>query len=184
MSESSTRQMRLQERILGLQPALPDDARRLHRELRDALITAHNEGLLRTVPAQIHKLVKLDDSKPPHVAIMGATKNFHRDRGLPHFERDDGAWFDFAITVAEKRKGPLELIGYNFELRFPGEGYPPFIRFDLNEPGHANEDRSMRSHLHPGSDDLQVLAPLLSPGEVLDSLLNGLRVERKARQPK
>jgi hypothetical protein len=31
-----------------------------------------------------------------------------------------------------------------------------------------------------------VLAPLMSPGEVLDILLNGLRVsvDRKARQPK
>jgi hypothetical protein len=41
----------------------------------------------------------------------------------------------------------------------------------------------MRCHLHPGNDDLQVPAPLLSPGEVLDILLRslGLRIERKPR---
>lgn len=102
-------------------------------------------------------------------------KNFHRDPSLPHFRRDDGAWFDFSITVAQRRGG-LELIGYNFEIRFD-DGPTRFIRFDLNEPDHHNEARHLRAHIHPGSDDLQLPSPLMSPLEVLEIVLHGLRAD-------
>jgi hypothetical protein len=182
MHEASASLMRLQERILSQQPELPENARQLHRELCRTLIAAHNDKLLRTAPAQIYQLVKLDAPKSPECVIVGGSKNFKRNPGLPHFQRDDGAWFDFAITVEENRRGALRLIGYNFEIRFPEGASPAFIRFDLNEDDHDNEDRGMRCHLHPGNDDLQVPAPLMSPGEVLNILLHGLRVERKPRR--
>jgi hypothetical protein len=165
MSEARTRQMRLQERILGQKPELPGNPRQLRAELCRTLITAHDEGLLRTAPAQVYQLVKLDDPKPTESVIVGGFKNFKRNPALPHFKRDDGAWFDFAITVEQKRRGALELVAYNFELRFPDGSHPAFIRLDLNDPGHSNEDHGLRCHLHPGNDDLQVPAPLLSPGE-------------------
>jgi hypothetical protein len=173
--------MRLQERILGARPDMPDSAKALHRELRRALIAAHNEGLLRSSPAEIHKLVKLEEPTSAYCVIAGGEKNFKRDPNRPHLERDDGAWFDFAITVGQTRAMPLELIAYNFEIRFPDASAPAFIRFDLNDPTHDNEARGMRSHIHPGSDDLQVPSPLMSPDEVLSILLHDLRIERKPR---
>lgn len=175
----------LQERVLSLKPDLPKSSRDLHRELRVLLLDAHNKGLLETPPAKIHQLLKHDRaSEPKHHVIVGGQKNFNRDKDLPHFQRDDGAWFDFAITIAQPKKGTVDLIGYNFEIRFEREHNdrrPRFVRFDLNPPGHANEERDIRAHIHPGDDDLQVPSPLMSPLEVLQILLYGLRIKRKPR---
>jgi hypothetical protein len=178
MSDARERRLRLQERILGQKPELPENARKLRGELCKTLIAAHNERLLHTAPGQIHDLVKLHDARPPQCVIVGGAKNFKRNPDLPHFKRDDGAWFDFSITVEQQRRGPLELIGYEFEIRFPDGIHPGFIRFDLD---HRHEAQGLRSHLHPGNADLRVPSPLLGPDELLDLLLHGLRIERKAR---
>jgi hypothetical protein len=59
----------------------------------------------------------------------------------------------------------------------------PFLRFDYNLPAHRNEEREIRCHLHPGSDDILVPAPLMSPLEMLALFIDGLRwpEERKRR---
>jgi hypothetical protein len=93
---------------------------------------ASDSRTLRTSPERILQLVKLLAEPPPGVVeklrelklrdnaycIVGGDKNQERDRSLGHFERDDGAWFDFSVTVREGRQG-LELLAYDFEIRFP-----------------------------------------------------------------
>ena len=86
------------------------------------------------------------------------------------------------MIVARTSRGPLQLLAYDFELRFPEAQVPGWIRIDLNLPGHDNEEDGLRSHLHPGNDDLQAPAPLLSPLELLDLFLHGLRGRGKPRR--
>lgn len=73
-------------------------------------------------------------------------------------------------------------MGYDFELRFPGLQPPTWIRLDLNLPGHDNDEDGLRSHLHPGNEDLQAPAPMLSPLELLDLFLHGFRGRDKPRR--
>jgi hypothetical protein len=177
---------------------LPATAVDLWRRIRAALIKASNARKIVTSPKEIEKYVALLDEPRPQVldslrkrdlhrgafCIAGGEKNQNRDRGLPHFERDDGAWFDFTITVREQDDG-LQLLAYDFEIRLmPGMG-ASFLRFDLNLPEHANQQRELRCHLHPGSDDMLVPAPMMSPLEVLDLFTHGARtpVGRKPRTP-
>jgi len=53
-------------------------------------------------------------------------------------------------------------------------GPPSFIRFDLNPPGHPNEEHGVRSHLHPGTDDYSVPSAVFDPIEILDLFLFGM----------
>lgn len=115
------------------------------------------------------------------IAVIGGVEiNRDRSRDKPHFPRADGAWFDFHIHLNPYRgdrpelRGSLELLGYGYEIRFPEESFDTdirWLRFDLNHPAHANEDRAMRCHLHPGDEDLQVPAAVMHPLEALELLL-------------
>ncbi|MBC7977651.1 MAG: hypothetical protein H7138_21960 [Myxococcales bacterium] len=154
-------------------------------------------GKLRTPPEQVNRLVALLPEPEANLAaqlrardlhvgaycIVGGAKNLKRDRSLAHFTRDDDAWFDFTITVREQA-GQLELLAYDFEIRFPPGRGVPFVRFDLNLPAHRNEDRELRSHQHPGSDDLQMPAPLMTPTEVLALFVEGLRLATNRDKPR
>jgi hypothetical protein len=94
--------------------------------------------------------------------------------------RSDDSWFHCSFTVAETSTG-LELLAYSFEVRLcPGMG-TPFVRYDLNAPGHANEARDLRCHIHPGNDDIMLPAPLLSPMELLSLFLRETATYRKSR---
>jgi hypothetical protein len=46
---------------------------------------------------------------------------------------------------------PAEILGFDFEIRFPESVPIEFFRFDLNLPGHDNQTDGLRFHLHPGS---------------------------------
>lgn len=161
------------------------DVDELFNNIRKHLLDASDEGILASSVSDILALLRKDKDKKAHpkgeASILGGPTNFKRDPQSPAFERDDGARFDFAITVRWETC-ELKLLAYHFEIRFP-EGSPGFVRFDLNTPGHPNEDLGIRSHIHPGHDDLQVPAPLMHPIEVLDVLVYGLRRRegRKAR---
>jgi hypothetical protein len=173
---------------------LPGSAKELLRNLRADLVKASNRKRLATSPSDIKGLVRILDEPPPTVlnplreqglhrgafCIVGGEKNQGRDPSLPHLKRKDGAWFDFTITVREDR-GALQLLAYDFEIRLnPGMG-APFLRFDLNLPGHPNE---LRCHLHAGSDDILVPAPLMHPHEVLALFIDGVhpRTDRRPRE--
>jgi hypothetical protein len=153
----------VQKRILDGWPSLrAKTPAELLRGLRSKLLKASNGGLLRTGSDQIHKWVRLDpldvrrpEETPPDAnIIVGAIKDFGRDPANARLIRDDGAWLHFTITALEAADR-LQILAYDFELVFPDGHTPPFFRIDLNLPGHENEEREMRSHLHPGHDDLQ-----------------------------
>jgi hypothetical protein len=97
--------------------------------------------------------------------------------------RDDGAWLHFTITVL-KASDTLAIRAYDFELVFPEDmvlpkgRMPLFYRIDLNTERHPNAARELRSHCHPGHDDLQAPAPVMSPDEILDLLIWGMRPRR------
>jgi hypothetical protein len=176
-------------------------AKTLRAELVQVLVKARNASKIKTSPTEIHRRVALMDSKEiarrlaavagelrgldlqdGAFCIVGGVKNQERDRNAPHFERDDGAWFDFSITVREAQRR-LELLAYDFEIRFePGMG-SPFLRFDLNLPDHRNQTRDLRCHLHPGCDDILVPAPMMTPIELLRFFVEEVRLpaERKPR---
>ncbi|HWU86843.1 MAG TPA: hypothetical protein VN253_06195 [Kofleriaceae bacterium] len=177
---------------------LPSRARVLHRELRNALVFASNAKKLWTPPDKIHQLVQLLPELPQQIAqelqerelrdgafcIVGGEKNQGRDPNIAHLARSDGAWFDFSITVRERGKW-LDLLAYDFEIRFPPGMGMPFLRFDLNLPAHRNEERDMRSHSHLGCEDILSPAPLMTPQEILALFIDELRwpEDRKRRDP-
>jgi hypothetical protein len=170
---------------------LPVRAKDLCGEIRSILIKASNKKRIKTPPAQIFNLVQ-NFPPPSHVrdelqqrhlelgasCIAGGQKNQARDTSIPHLEREDGAWFDFTITVQEDGER-LDLLAYAFEIRLlPGMG-TSFLRFDLNLPApktEGTEVTELRCHLHPGSDDMRVPSPLMSPVEVLAFLIEGARL--------
>lgn len=168
---------------------LPQRAKDLFRDLRAELIEASNAKAILESPQDVFQRIKLLPEPPAQIldhlrernlhehafCILGGEKNPSRDRQIRHFQRSDDAWFDFSIVVRE-RSERLDLLAYDFELRFPPGLGVPFLRFDLNLPQHANEDRDIRCHLHPGSDDILVPAPLMTPSELLTLFLEGAQL--------
>ncbi|HET7504851.1 MAG TPA: hypothetical protein VFK02_27700, partial [Kofleriaceae bacterium] len=69
-------------------------------------------------------------------------------------------------------------LAYGFEVYFPSRDPIAFVRFDLNLRGHDNDESGLRSHLHPGNDDLQLPSPVLTPAEGLLLVLYGCRPRR------
>lgn len=185
----STEEEGVQARVLGAFPELQaKKPREMLTALQNMLLAAFNEGHLRTGPADIYKWVKLDpkehpnDPNPaivgPH-ALMGGEKDFKRDPRRARLKRDDGAWIHFTITVDWDGLERITLLAYDFEIVFPQGHNPPFLRIDLNPVGHPNEGRELRSHLHPGNDDLLVPAPVMTPEEILHLFIHGLRPRDK-----
>ncbi|NEP01899.1 MAG: hypothetical protein F6K58_25235 [Symploca sp. SIO2E9] len=174
---------KVQHRLQEATPRTVNKAQLLRTKIFKCLTKAHDEGILNTKLHEMHKLLKIKESKEQGkgvLEIIGGERNFKRSRDIPHFERYDKCWFDFAILVEQNPKS-AEIIGFNFEIRFPEESSMQFLRFDLNLPGHNNQDRGMRFHLHPGSDDLMIHAPPMSPLEILHLFLYGLPLTRKPR---
>ncbi|WP_437568072.1 hypothetical protein [Sorangium sp. So ce542] len=190
----SVHEKTIQERVMGASPSLgPMTPKQLLLELKAMLVEAHQTevngvNVLSTPQDEINKWVKLDPkdtpnapappAKGPHI-IVGGVKDFRRDPQSAHIVRGDGSWIHFTITVDWDGRKLLSLIAYDFEIVFPAGHSPRFIRIDLNEPGHENETRELRSHIHPGNDDLLLPAPVLTPSEILHYFLHGLR----ARDP-
>lgn len=170
----------MQERLSNIAPFKVENAKALRNEIFKCLNTAQDKGRLRTELYQIRKLLKITPPTKGIIEITGGERNFKRDKAIPHFERIDGCWFDFAILVNENYK-PAEIIGFNCEIRFLDEQPIRFLRFDLNLPGHDNEDRGMRFHLHPGSDDFMIPSPPMSPLEIINLFLYGLEIPQRPR---
>jgi hypothetical protein len=182
------RALSLQARICKALPELPTMPEDLLGDIGDHLVSGFNEGILRDHPGKIWSTLRLSSNAVlggvEFVIVLGEKdqkRNQRRDMGEPHFERKDGAWFDFAITAFADYKAPVALRAYSFAIRLPGEAKPPFVRFDLNKPGHENEQDGERCHLHPGSDDFSVPAPLMGPLEILDVFLYGVEIPARPR---
>jgi hypothetical protein len=169
----------VQDRILEAWPNLEvETTQELLSALRAQLFKAYNEELLRTGLNDIYKWVKLAKEPKADEEILGAVKDFRRDLSSAHIVRSDGAWIHFTIRVRQEGKKMLRLIAYDFEIVFPVPHTPAspvvkpgFLRVDLNPPDHPNAGREIRSHVHPGNDDLQWPAPVMTPREILAWML-------------
>ncbi|OBQ24214.1 MAG: hypothetical protein AN488_02335 [Anabaena sp. WA113] len=171
----------VQERLL-ITPLEVKSAKTLWAELLKCLIAASDDGFLETEHHKFHNLLKMkeDDENKGMIIITGGKKNQKRRKEVPHFERFDGCWFDFAITVDEKTK-PAKVIAFNFEIRFLDDNPIGFLRFDLNPPGHNNEKRGIRFHIHLSSDNVKVHSPPMSPLEILHLFLYDLKMPERPR---
>ncbi len=196
MSENSADRhcaIALQDHILARPRDLPKTAKALFKQLKNTLVQATNNDRLCNSHNEICRLLRRE---PPNhrstdravYELLGGPRDFKRR--LPSdamFARPDGACFNFSITVAEhKRENTLNLLAYNFEIRFPDNAFgsthgPRFVRFDLNLPEHNNETKGLRCHLHPGHDDLQAPSALMTPIEILDLCIYGLAIPQKPR---
>ena len=165
-------------------------ARVLRAEILKSLLSAWDDKILVNQSSEIHEFLKLKKTSINNVnyeGIMGGDKNFKRDKSIPHFQLSNGCWFDFTIAIDETIK-PAQIIAFDFELRFPEvanieqkKSYPRFLRIDLNPRNHANDDKSMRFHLHPGHDDIMIHSPAMTPLEILHLFLYGINVADKPR---
>ena len=153
----------------------------LFKRVRQKLLKACNEGVLDCDLSVVHQQLRMvvdGDSAAIFAGEIrstgdGRVTDFRRN-GPRYFVRDDGAWLSFSLTVRQHER-ELEILAYDFELVWPNGASPSFLRFDLNPPGHANDVREIRSHFHPGNDDLLAPAPIMTPEELLDLLLWRLR---------
>ncbi|GAB4288488.1 MAG: hypothetical protein Fur0025_22640 [Oscillatoriaceae cyanobacterium] len=155
----------------------------MRQQILSLLNKASDEEVLKTKPHEIHNLLKLEksekDGKGVYEIIGGPPKrNIKRTRNLPHFERFDGCWFDFTILIDQHPKS-AEIFGFSFEIRFPDDYPVKFLRIDLNTPGHNNDMRGMRFHVHPGSDDFRIHSAPMSPLEILHLFLYGLDISKR-----
>jgi hypothetical protein len=177
----------LSETVLQRPVSIPGTAKALHRHLRSQLLDASNRKRITTSPNDIFRLVRLLSSPPLGLntqlrsagvddayCIVGGSKNQERSEAIDHIRRDDGSWFDFGITVRQ-HAGETILLAYNFEIRLTPQMGVPFLRFDCNPPHHANDERELRVHIHPGCDDTLLPAPLMLPSELIALLVDGLR---------
>ncbi|MBD2131714.1 hypothetical protein H6F47_04410 [Sphaerospermopsis sp. FACHB-1094] len=171
----------VQARLLKITPLTVKSAKVLRSEILKSLIAARDDKFLKTESHQIHNLLKKTPSKDKGIIeITGGKRNFDRIREIPHFERCDGCWFDFAILVDENIK-PAEIIAFDFEIRFLENNPTKFLRFDLNLPEHNNDDKGKRFHIHPGNDDLMIHASPMSPLEILHLFLYDLKIPERPR---
>lgn len=185
------RRVALQERLWKGAHAVVDGKRQhasgmqLYRDIQSYLFKASDRRLLDEGQTDIRRNLGFDDRKGYFDIAVGSVRNFNRTKDLPHFTRPDGGWFDFQLQVKEE-DGRAEIIAYDFELRLPRDAGFDFVRFDLNPPGHPNQDDGLRSHLHLNADDdgLAAPAPVMSPFEILDLFVHGLgRTGRVRRAP-
>lgn len=165
----------LQDRIVGSGLILAyKSMKELLLAIRQQLLNAYAQNQSQTPPQEIFKFVKVVDDR-----IIGGDKGATRQIEHAQIVRDDGAWIHFYIQ-ARPISGGLDLISYNFEIVFPPGHIPPFLRIDLNAPDHENTAREIRSHMHPGNDDLLIPSPIMTPHEILEILLNKLRARNPA----
>ena len=158
----------------------------VYREIQTYLLNASDRRLLNEAPTDVRRnlLFAGPDSKGYFEIAVGTVRNFNRTKELPHFtRRRDGGWFDFQLQVKEE-DNRAEIIAYDFELRLPPGSSFDFVRFDLNPPEHPDKDDGLRSHMHLNADDdgLAAPAPVMSPFEILDLFLHGLRLNGRVRR--
>lgn len=176
----------LHERIATTAPVIsvrkPQEYLRHH--MRPRLVRASNEGRLAIGIEHIARHVRITPSQSERDAfdLVGGRRNFRRNLELADLRTADGGWLFFAAILRPTEAG-LEVLGYNFERFFQTDSRPSWVRFDFNEPGHANDDRGLRSHCHPGNDDIQLPSPIFAPHELVDVLLGGLG-PRDGRKPR
>lgn len=175
----------LHDRIAATEPQLPAQSAGdyFERYIRRRVYQAFQEERLAVGLYEISQHVRMVKSQDAlEVTVAGGRKNFQRCEELVDLRMLDGGWICFAATLRMSSEG-LKIVAYNFERVFGSDAVPPWVRFDLNLPGHENEATGLRSHMHPGNDDVQLPAPIFAPHELLDTLLTTLG-PREGRSPR
>jgi hypothetical protein len=169
--------LEIEQRCMEISPLKVKSTSSLLNQLRKILTDACDANVLLSNQSEIYKYLKIIEkaktNKDGHDEIMGGAKNIKRSKDFPHFERLDGVWFDFAITLNTTDK-LTDVIAFNFEIRFPNNDPLEYLRFDLNPPKHHNEDIGMRFHVHPAHRDIKFHAAPMSPIEILHLFIYGL----------
>jgi len=163
---------------------MPKKPSALRAAILKCLMQASNTRILQDGPHEIQRKVKLkpDANKPDWIVLEGGLVDGTRFGEKDHFKRDDGALIDFSITVQQGAEA-VELVAYDFVIELPAGLGPPFLRIDLNKPETDNEHIGLRSHMHSGvnEDQLIVPAPVMSPVEILTLFLYHLRRAKRER---
>ncbi|PSM31820.1 hypothetical protein [Haliangium sp. UPWRP_2] len=190
----------LQQWLCSRALKLPPTPDKLMSEMRAYLLHAkHRRKITNSRDDIIHKLLKksdpvdlelferlkLDpDEHPPEqvVSIIGGQKDYKDDAQIPQFLRDDGARFNFSLTLHVPPQEDMILLAYDFDIRLANIATLSFVRFDLNPPSNRRKDK-MRCHLHLNQNDdgLSVPAPLMHPLELLELFIYDFR-QGKVRQ--
>jgi hypothetical protein len=133
---------------------LPSTAKQLFQLFSRALHKAVHEEVLINGAYDVSRLLRLTpggrSGGPEVFALTGGPKEFSRAvvaRPADHFVRDDGGIVHFSLEVRQSHGSALELIAYGFEVYFPDRQPIPFVRFDLNDRGHSNDDLGLRAHV-------------------------------------
>jgi hypothetical protein len=149
------------------------------------LLRAIREEALRNGMYAVRKLLRLTPDlkgRPRCWELTGGPLDSDRIPE-PHldtqFVRADGGVVHFHMTLLEGNARMVEVLAYGFEVYFPSRMPIAFVRYDLNFRGHDNDEAGLRSHLHPGNDDLQLPSPVLEPLEALLLVLYGCRPQRE-----
>ena len=166
----------LETRIGQLVVPMPSAYWKLRDEMRQMLENAHAEGFLKQAVHQIRPLYKCTEPDARGVIMISGGKRTERWDTAEQFARDDDARFNFTVVARYAKAADPELIAYHFNLAFPGNHVPGFVRFDCNEAHFADAFRDaslspLRCHVHPGHSRMTVPSPLLSPLEILDLIL-------------
>lgn len=170
----------LQQHLASERLVLAKKPAELFERLGARLRAACDEQLV-TTPAEVSGLLKMSPDRTV-ITCGPKVRNFKYDPTLPCVRRIDGATFDFALTLAIHSRTEVEILAYDYEIRFP-TAEPSFVRFDLNPPTHDNAEDGFRSHVHISSNDdgMSVPGPCLTPDEALDLLIFGMRRTGRVR---
>ena len=181
----------VQQRLIGAWPPMPRKASGLFGAISACLMRASNMRLIKDGPHDVQRKLKLtrDKNTPDTFVLTGGLVDGTRFGEKDHFTRDDGALLDFSITIREQAE-VVKLLAYDFLIELPRGLGTPLLRFDLNLPGQANENIGLRSHIHPGVNEDQlivpapVMAPCRNPGLVYSPFAPcGPRTQRARRVP-
>ena len=149
------------------------------------LLRAIRDEVLQNGMHSVKKLLRLTpdpNGRPLCWVVTGGPIGFGRvaePDPETRFVRTDGGIVHFQMTLVERDAGSVEVLAYGFEVYFPSRQPIAFVRFDLNFRGHGNDEAGLRSHLHPGNDDLQLPSPVLEPREAVLLVLYGCRAQRE-----
>jgi hypothetical protein len=169
----------LQDRLhAALIPAPPRTKNDLRANIRALLIGASDEGAL---SSRLHEILSLlnysveTNQTRTYVSLSCGESMDKGQAGGSFLLKPDGSRLSFALTVVFDGHGPGALVAYRFHLQFPDGSVPPFLRFDLNHEPAAHEPlHEPRYHIHPGSNEIRVQIPPMTPAQVLHKLIYGV----------
>jgi len=176
LDEARTSARHLQDRAGLTESPLAHSIDELVTEIRALLLEASDDGTLLTAPFEIIPLLRhRRDRRNPETLTVWCGETFDQGQeGGQFLHLSNGGRLSFSLT-AEYAGQVRRLISYRFHLRRAAGLSPAFLRFDLNPEHGVHEPLDEpRCHLHPGSDDIRIQCPILSPTEILHKLLYGI----------